>query len=180
VLSYNVAGLLRSTPGTIRTYPVKLPTLEIAPDVRLVAPVEGEVRLSRTGRSILARARLTTALEESCSRCLVPLAAPVAVEVEEEALPSIDLLTGAPVDVTAEPEALRLDDHHELDLSEVVREAISLAEPIHPLCRPDCRGLCATCGADLNADPRHRHHDADVDPRLAVLAAWQPPPGSDP
>jgi len=175
MLSYNVAGLLRSTPGTARTFPVRLPSLEIAPDVHVVAPVVGEVRLSRTGRSILARAHLTTALEEHCSRCLTPLAAPVAVDVDEEALPSIDLLTGAPLDVSAEPEALRLDDHHELDLSEAVRAAISLAEPIRPLCRPDCRGLCEACGADLNLDPTHAHLDADPDPRLAALAAWQPP-----
>ncbi|MFI5262097.1 MAG: YceD family protein [Candidatus Limnocylindrales bacterium] len=175
MLSYNVAGLLRSTPGTVRTYAVRVPTLDIAADLRVVAPVEGEVRLSRTGRSILARARLTTALEEHCSRCLVPLAAPVAVEVDEEALPSIDLLTGAPLDLSAEPEALRLDDHHELDLREAVREAISLAEPIRPLCRPDCRGLCDACGADLNVDPTHRHEESGVDPRLAALTAWRPP-----
>ncbi|HTS14547.1 MAG TPA: DUF177 domain-containing protein [Candidatus Sulfotelmatobacter sp.] len=174
MLSYNVAGLLRSTPGTVRTYPIHLPTLEIAPDLRLTAPIEGELRLSRTGRSILARARLVTALAETCSRCLTPLSATVAVEVDEEALPSVDLLTGAPLDVADEPDALRLDAHHELDLSEPVREAISLAEPIHPLCRPDCRGLCATCGADLNADPAHHHDDADLDPRLAALATWQP------
>ena len=175
MLSYNVAGLLRSSPGTVRTYPVRLPTLEIAPDLRLTAPVEGEVRLSRTGRSILARAHLTTALEETCSRCLSPISAAVAVDVDEEALPSVDLDTGAPLDVSAEPDALRLDEHHELDLSEPVREAISLAEPIRPLCRPDCRGLCATCGADLNGDPAHHHDESEIDPRLAALATWRGP-----
>jgi len=28
------------------------------------------------------------------------------------------------------------------------------------LCRDECRGLCAVCGADLNADPEHRHDEA--------------------
>ena len=55
-----------------------------------------------------------------------------------------------------EPDALRLDDHHELDLGEPMREAISLAEPIAPLCRPDCAGCAVICGADLNADPDAR------------------------
>jgi len=174
MLSYNVAGLLRATPGTVRTYPVRATTLAIADDLRLAAPIEGEVRLSRTGRSILARAELRTALEEHCSRCLIPLVAPVVVRVDEEALPSIDLLTGQPLDLTSEPEALRLDDHHELDLTEPVREAIALAEPIRSLCRPDCRGLCATCGTDLNADPSHRHGEPEIDPRLAALAEWRP------
>jgi DUF177 domain-containing protein len=172
MLSYNVAGLLRAAPGTSREYPVHAESLEIADDVSLAAPVEGTVRLSRTGRSILAQATVRTAIEEHCSRCLRPVAAPVEVSVFEEALPSIDIDSGQPVDRSAEPDALRLDDHHELDLTEPIREAVSLAEPIAPLCRPDCAGLCEQCGADLNADPTHAHGDASIDPRLAALAGW--------
>jgi len=179
MLSYNVAGLLRSAPGTARSYTVHEAALEIADDVRLAAPIDGEVRLSHTGRSILARAELTTALEEHCSRCLAPMAAPISVWVEEEALPSIDLDTGAALDPSAEPEALRLDDHHELDLAQPIREAISLAEPIAPLCRPDCLGLCAVCGAELNDAPDHDHGALPVDPRLALLAAWRAPDSGD-
>jgi uncharacterized protein len=171
MLSYNVATLLRTPPGTVRTYPVALETLPIAEDVELGAPVLGEVQLAHTGRSILARGHFRTALVGTCVRCLGAAVTPVDVEIEEEALPSIDIDSGLPVDPSVEPEALRLDDHHELDLQETVREAISLAEPIILLCRPDCRGLCLTCGADLNADPTHRHPDDDIDPRLAALAA---------
>ncbi len=170
MLVYNVAALMQAPPGTIRTYPVSGETMSIADDLRLAAPIEGFVRLSRTSRSILARAELTTAVEGRCSRCLNALVAPVSVTVDEEALPSIDFQTGAPVDRSLEPDALRIDEHHELDLTEPVREAISLAEPIAPLCREGCRGLCITCGADLNADPEHGHDDEGLDPRLAVLA----------
>lgn len=170
MLSYNVAALLRAAPGTIRSYPVDEERLPIADDLELAAPIAGEVRLSRTGRSVLARADLTTALRETCSRCLTATVAPVEVHIEEEALPSIDIDSGQAIDATSEPDALRLDQHHELDLSEPVREAISLAEPIAPLCRPDCRGLCLVCGANLNDDPRHGHADDAIDPRLAQLA----------
>jgi uncharacterized protein len=133
--------------------------------------VDGVVRLSNTGRGILARAQLRTALPETCSRCLVAVTSPVEVDIEEEALPSIDIDTGVAVDTLYAPDALWLDDHHELDLSEAVREAISLAEPIVVLCRPDCRGLCLACGADLNADPSHSHDADELDPRLAALVA---------
>ena len=50
-----------------------------------------------------------------------------------------------------------------------MRDAISLAEPIAPLCRPDCPGLCETCGLDLTDDPEHSHPGEDIDPRLAAL-----------
>ena len=176
MLSYNVATLLRAAPGTERRYPVEEHEMEIADDLRLARPIEGEVRLSRTGRSILARAHLTTAIEGYCSRCLQAVVAPIDVEIEEEALPSIDIDTGLPMNPADEPDALRLDDHHELDLGEPVREAISLAEPISLLCRPDCRGLCLVCGVDLNTVTDHAHADEDIDPRLAALADWRERP----
>lgn len=175
MLSYNVAALLRSAPGTTETHRVPPTDLDIADDISLARPIEGEVRLAHTGRSVLARAELSTAIEGSCSRCLRPVVTPLKVEIEEEALPSIDIDNGLPVDVTAEPDALRLDDHHELDLATTVREAVSLAEPIAVLCRPDCQGLCPDCGLDLNDNPGHSHADDTVDPRLAVLASWPKP-----
>ncbi len=173
MLSYNVAQLLRAAPGTERRYPVDDVDLHIADDLALAVPIEGEVRLSRTGRSILARAHLTTAIEVYCGRCLAPITAPITVDIEEIALPSIDIDTGLPLDHAAELDALRLDDHHELDLGEPVREAISLAEPISVLCRPDCRGLCPDCGTDLNTVTEHVHREEAVDPRLASLAEWR-------
>jgi uncharacterized protein len=173
VLSYNVSALLRAVPGTERRYAIEAVEMPIAEDLRLAKPIEGEVRLSRTGRSIMARAHVTTAIDGTCSRCLQPVVAPIEVRIEEEALPSIDINTGMPLDRESEPDALRLDDHHELDLGEPIREAISLAEPISMLCRPDCQGLCLVCGVDLNSDPDHKHEDDDIDPRLAVLAEWR-------
>ena len=171
MLSWNVADLLRAAPGTSREYPVGIDRLPIAEDLATAAPVRGSVRLANTGRGILARGHLTTALPETCSRCLTAVTAPVEVDIEEEALPSIHIDSGMPLDMTDEPDALRIDDHHELDLSETVRVAISLAEPIVVLCRPDCRGLCLACGADLNADPSHSHGADELDPRLAALVA---------
>ncbi len=176
MLSYNVASLLRETPGAERRYDVDNVQLDIAKDLRLASPIVGQVRLSRTRRSILARAQLSTAIEGYCSRCLQRVVAPIDVEIEEEALPSIDIETGQPIRRDADPDTLRLDEHHELDLGEPVREAIALAEPITLLCREECRGLCSTCGADLNTHTRHSHAEETIDPRLAALAEWRDRP----
>lgn len=55
-----------------------------------------------------------------------------------------------------------------LDLSSWARDALVLALPEKILCRPDCAGLCAVCGKDLNTEP-HTHHEKHSDPRWAVL-----------
>jgi len=170
MLSYNVADLLRSAPGTSERIDVAVSGLAIADGVELVDPVAGEVRLTHSGRSIIVQGHLETSLAEQCSRCLRPAKAHVMVDLEEEALPSINLESGAPSAEEGGAEVLRLSDHHELDLEPVIRDAVSLAEPIAPLCRPDCPGLCEVCGLDLIDHPGHQHADTDIDPRLAALA----------
>ena len=56
-----------------------------------------------------------------------------------------------------------------LDLSGWARDGLVLALPDKILCRPDCAGLCAVCGLDLNREP-HTHEDEERDPRWAALA----------
>ena len=170
MLSYNVAELLRSTPGTTEMIAVAESGSAIADDLKLVQPLLGELRLQHSGRSVIVRGRLDTVLAEHCSRCLRPAVAPVRIFINEEALPSVDLDSGAQLDASEEPDVMRLDDHHELDLAPAIRDAISLAEPIASLCRADCPGLCETCGVDLSDHVGHAHEDEGIDPRLAALS----------
>jgi uncharacterized protein len=59
-------------------------------------------------------------------------------------------------------------DGDELDLAGWARDAYALALPAQVVCREDCAGLCAECGANLNEDPEHQHEPAP-DPRWAKL-----------
>jgi hypothetical protein len=71
MLSYNVTDLLRSVPGTSREYPLTADAMRIDDDLAVAAPIQGTVRLANTGRGIIARGHLTTALPQTCSRCLM-------------------------------------------------------------------------------------------------------------
>jgi uncharacterized protein len=170
-LVVNVAGLLGETPGSYRDVEVRDVRLELGDDLLQAAPLEVRARIARTNRGVLVTGRVRTSLADTCGRCLVALEVPIEVPIEEEVLPSIELQSGLVVDTSAEPEAFRLSDHHELDLEPVARQAVVLAAPIAPTCRPDCPGLCVECGADLNAGP-HGHADAPIDPRLAKLGEF--------
>ena len=172
-LRWNVAGLLADSVGSARTYDVHDVAIDLPEGLELATPISGHVKLTRTNRGILADARVSTSLAGACARCLRPLATPIDVVLEEEYLPSVDLTTGRPVESATEPEALRLTDHHELDLAPSVSDAISLAEPIAPLDRPDCPGLCSVCGQPLD-EGEHDHPDDEIDPRLEALKAFRP------
>jgi uncharacterized protein len=167
-----LAGLLGESPGTERHYDFDGATIPLPDDLRLAEPLHGSVRISRTNRGVIVDAAFDTAIAGSCSRCLRDIVIPEHVEIHEEVLPTVDISTGRPLDASLEPEVARLSDHHELDLGTLAAEAISLAEPIAPLCEPACPGLCIDCGERLG--PGHvAHADDDVDPRLAALKGFR-------
>ena len=171
-LTFAVSGLLAEAPGAVREYAID--EVDVDPGEGLVAtePVSGTLRLSRTNRGLIVDARLRTALAGECARCLRPLMTPIGFRIEEEVLPTIDFASGAPVvlEEDEDPETPRLTDHHELEMRPLVLEAISLEEPIAPVCEPDCPGLCTECGERLEAG--HPDHDAPLDPRLEALRAF--------
>jgi uncharacterized protein len=172
-LVFALSGLMAEVPGTIRDYLIDPVDVDPGDDLRLAEPVSGTLRLTRTNRGLIIDARLRAALEGECARCLRPLITPIAMRIDEEVLPTIDLASGLPVPLEedGDPEAPRLTDHHELELRLLVAEAISLQEPIAPLCEPDCPGLCPECGQRLAQG--HDHDDTPIDPRLEALRAFR-------
>jgi uncharacterized protein len=56
-----------------------------------------------------------------------------------------------------------------IDLDPVVREQVLLALPVSVVCGDDCKGLCSTCGQDLNEQDCGHGKVKEVDVRLAKL-----------
>ena len=171
-LLFNVAGLLGEAPGAFRDLVFEGVTIHLGEDLVQADPVAGRAHVARTNRGLLVTGHVWTALADTCGRCLLPVRLPLQLELDEEFLPSLDIGTGQPLDLSLEPDVLRLSDHHEMDLETLVREAVQLAAPIVPLCRPDCLGLCPLCGADRNLGP-HAHPDGSIDPRLEALGEFR-------
>jgi uncharacterized protein len=61
-------------------------------------------------------------------------------------------------------------ENDNLDLTALARDAVALSLPETILCQPDCAGICAECGKNLNDEP-HVHEEAAGDPRWAALEA---------
>ncbi|MCZ7575257.1 MAG: DUF177 domain-containing protein [Ardenticatenaceae bacterium] len=153
-MQFNVAQLLKQPVGAKREYELDGPLGELDPDLVPVAPITGEVRFIRTRDGVLVTGQLATVLEVNCNRCLEAFDLPISIEIEEEFKSKIDLRTGAHLPVTDEDEvATLINEHHIIDLREVVRQDLLLALPLNPLCQEACGGLCPTCGANLNEGP---------------------------
>jgi uncharacterized protein len=115
-------------------------------DPRPEGPIAVLGRLSSAGEArFYFVGRLSGVVTADCARCL----APAQVEVSDEVSA---LITDAENEEADDPDVFPLaDGGTSVDLRPAVREQWILAAPAFVLCRPECRGLCPTCGADLNA-----------------------------
>lgn len=148
-LQYNVSTLLQEPVGATRAYDLNDRALvdDAAPKHERVV---GRATFLRTKDGVLVTAHLEADLDAECSRCLRALELPLRIVLEEEFYATTDPATGADLPAPEDPGAFVIDAKHTLDLEEAVRQYWTLALPVQPLCQPECRGLCAGCGKDLN------------------------------
>jgi len=165
-MQINVSQLLKAPIGSIRSRKVN-EIVDIAGDGNS-SMVQGEIKLMRTDRGILAKATLYTEVEITCSRCLSLFSCPLALNIEEEYFPTVDVIGGVPLPLPDEPGCFTIDEHHILDLTEATRQYALLAIPMKPLCKADCAGLCPSCGHNLNQGPCNCPPQ-EADPRWSKL-----------
>lgn len=137
--------------------------------VREGATVELDLRLESVMEGVLVTGTARAPLTGECVRCLEPLERELEADFQEMySYPDADDRS-RPADTgdDAEEEDTLFLEGDLFDLEPVLRDAVVLALPLQPVCREDCPGLCAECGARLEEDPDH-HHDA-VDIRWAAL-----------
>lgn len=124
-----------------------LPRLTAGPDTYAFAePLHWSAEVSNTGDAILLQGEVEGCGTTACARCLEPTDVDLFGELE-----GYYLLDGsdAPADMEAD-EFDVLPADHKIDLAPLIEAALLLDVPYVPLCAEDCRGLCPTCGANLN------------------------------
>lgn len=168
-LKFNVAQLLREETGGRRGYDFQEEALALDSEL-VLRQVNGNVRFTRTTSGVLADVDARGEVEMPCTRCLNPSIQHVDLHFRDEFHSRIEVTTGFPLPKPDEEDPFFIDESHLVDLGEAIREYALLALPMQALCRADCKGLCVSCGADLNAGACGCETDEE-DERLAVLRA---------
>jgi uncharacterized protein len=147
-------------PGSIDYHSAEIKQAEPLEVTATAELLDGQIRI--TGQ-------LETKIELVCARCLET--------VIEEVNRAFDLFY-RPVTKDLKPKEDRLkDDDTEIGffdgeglfLADVLKEQVLLALPLKVICRSDCRGLCPSCGANLNHEECRCETHA-TDPSMAPLA----------
>ncbi|MDQ6670986.1 MAG: DUF177 domain-containing protein [Chloroflexota bacterium] len=156
MVSVNVSQLLLAQLGTVREFDFSEPLADPAGDLHLRGPISGHARLTRTHEGILVHSEHAGVVVLECARCLEEALTSVEGVFDEEFLPAIDIRTGLPRNIPGQDEQPRIDEHHELDLDETLRQSILTSLPLRPLCSAACPGLCTSCGQRLESS--HQPH----------------------
>lgn len=122
-------------------------------------PVRAALEIQETGGSLLVRGEITALFRLRCNRCL----APVSSDISRRMIRLCAEESGEDV--------LEIGPDGSIDLSEAIRDEMCLSVPLVPLCSAACRGLCPSCGADLNADPCGGHRTERSSP-FSALEGW--------
>ncbi|WP_232331274.1 YceD family protein [Agromyces laixinhei] len=128
--------------------------------VKAGSELDLEVRLESVHEGILVTAEVGAVAEGECGRCLIDIALPVEVEFQE----LFGYHSGEAIEFEVQ------DDH--VDLEPIIRDAVVLALPFQPVCRPDCPGLDPETGLRL-ADHPELVTPEHSDPRWSALAGFQ-------
>jgi uncharacterized protein len=162
-LAVDVHELLHR-PGAHRHVVVRAPLDDLATPVASVPPdrpVTVDVEVESVVEGLLVTGTVGATAVVHCVRCLRPVDHELAAEVRE-------LFALEPGEEEDEGYAVLPDDR--LPLDTMARDALVLAFPAFPLCRPDCAGLCPVCGADRNSEACGHGGPQTIDPRWAGLA----------
>lgn len=140
-----------------------LSELEFGSQRPVTEPVRASGAVRNTAGVLILSGEVKTRLHCECDRCARPFA-------RDFDLPVRAVLTDHLESEENEDEELFELTGDCADLDDVINTAFVLNMEQKFLCREDCRGLCPTCGADLNeGDCGCR---PEIDPRFAALQQW--------
>lgn len=127
---------------------VDIPSYEVGDkEFALDGGITYDVVLTNAGDGILVSGLVRAHAVGECDRCLDPAHFDVAGEIEEY------FLFHEPEDAEAYEDGFELvGENRSVDLAGPIADAVVMDTPFVVLCRPDCAGLCPTCGCNLNRE----------------------------
>ena len=151
---------LMHKPGHMREYKLEITLPEAMGSAVASIPagedIDLDLRFESVHEGILASVEVFGDAVAECSRCLDPLTIPIEVDFQELFAYSL----------TSEDDLVVEDE--QIDLEQVILDAVVLNLPFQPICSSDCLGLCPNCGERMADNPEHVH-EAEIDSRWSEL-----------
>ena len=119
-------------------------------DLSFLTPIEYELTVTKSGNTVWVRGPVRATLSTVCDRCLEEFSFSVESDMDIELVPRTEATAAQEVELKPEEMDLYYFEGEEIDLDPYVFEEVMLNIPIKALCSESCKGMCATCGKNLN------------------------------
>ena len=146
--------------------------LESTDDFRVVEPVSLAFDIAKDNQQFRLVGTVRTTLEMPCSRCLELFIMAIDQAFDLRYQPHAQNSGEGEREIEEDDLSTAFYANDQIDLGQLMREQFYLSLPMKPLCRDDCKGLCAACGTNLNRGTCDCKRDWD-DPRLAALKQFR-------
>jgi len=148
-------GLVFEFEKSAAAFPV-LAEMVAGGECEFPVPIRTALRAIRVGDMIEIEGDIETAVRLPCSRCLQPFETPLksrfALTYQRRTTDGIEDTEPQEVELSAADMGIVYFQGEKIDLIDPIQEQVVMEYPLRGLCKPDCKGLCPKCGADLNAD----------------------------
>lgn len=161
-LRLQVSDLL-ARPGSTRHEGLDIPIDVDLGDAAVAGDVGVDLTLTSLTDGILLRGTSTAMVELMCSRCLTRWVETSSASFEQ--VYRFDPLSD---------DELPIDQGGWIPIGELIHDEVSLALPRGAICRSDCKGLCPTCGTDLNTNPCGGHGEDEDSPFAPLRDLFEP------
>jgi uncharacterized protein len=138
-------------------------------EFRQVEPVRLNARAELAASDIRIRGRLETRLELECDRCAMTMRFGIEHDFDLTYRPVSSIAREEEIEIPKDELGVGFYSGEGVDLADLAKEQVIIALPMKVVCRPDCQGLCAGCGANLNVESCRCHRPRPSSPfaRLA-------------
>lgn len=154
----NVGFIVNTDIGFSNEFPFDYDKIKVTDDLEL-RNFHGSAIMSRTPQGLLLTGNFKSTFKVECVRCLCEFDQTIQWEMTELYAFNEKSVTDS---------GLILPDDAQIDIAPLVRDYALTEVPISPICKPDCKGLCPSCGQDLNKKDCGHHDNADDSPFSAL------------
>jgi len=124
-------------------------------DIAFLSPIEYELMVTKSGDGVWVEGPVRGLLSMSCARCLEEFALSVDSALDIMLLPKEKGPIAPEVELQTNEMNLYYFEGEEIDLDPYVYEEVMLNLPIKALCSEACKGMCPSCGKNLNIEDCH-------------------------
>lgn len=131
--------------------------------VKLKGPAHVSFRLSRVRSGIILDGKMDARVELTCVRCLKRFEKDIETEIHEAfAIPGFE------ENFQGFDDVYTIENQSEINIEPALHSNLVVSIPANPICEEGCKGICESCGADLNAETCICKKET-IDPRLEIL-----------